>query len=103
MCCSAFSSWTASNRGHDVSNEINVKDDFTRRLLTVTDAQIQELTELLIDCVDGGASVSFMSPLTDAKASAFWRRVADAVSTGERALIVAQDDVGIAGTVQLIL
>ena len=50
-----------------------------RRLHTVDDAQIDELAELLIDCVQGGASVSFMHPLTRDRAVAFWRRVAQDV------------------------
>ena len=74
-----------------------------RRLLTVTDQQVQELAELLIDCVDGGASVSFMLPLPMAKARDFWRRVADGVVRGERALLAAEDAKGIVGTVQLVL
>ena len=47
-----------------------------RRLLTPTDAEIQGLAEVLIDCVHGGASVSFMSPLPLDKAAAFWRGIA---------------------------
>ncbi|HWZ59114.1 MAG TPA: GNAT family N-acetyltransferase [Gemmatimonadaceae bacterium] len=74
-----------------------------RRLVTVTDAEIDGLAELLIDCVEGGASVSFMHPLSRQKAVAFWRRVAEGVSRGERALLVADDDNGIVGTVQLVL
>ena len=35
-----------------------------RRLLTVDDAQINGLADVLIDCVDGGASVGFMQPMT---------------------------------------
>ena len=78
--------------------------DYTvRRLQTVTDAEVQDLCDVLIDCVDSGASVSFMSPLSVATASAFWHRVADGVARGERALLVAQDAGGIVGTVQLIL
>jgi GNAT superfamily N-acetyltransferase len=73
------------------------------RLERLTDAQIVELAHLLIDCVEGGASVSFMSPLSFDKASAFWRRVAEATARGERALLVAQDSGGIIGTVQLVL
>jgi GNAT superfamily N-acetyltransferase len=73
-----------------------------RRLMTVTDAQIQALAEVLIDCVAGGASVSFMSPLSVAKASAFWRAVADGVQAGQRALFVAEEEGRIVGTVQLI-
>jgi GNAT superfamily N-acetyltransferase len=74
-----------------------------RRLLQVTDADIAALADVLIDCVDGGASVSFMHPLTPDKATRFWREVAGAVARGERALLVAEDQAGIVGTVQLIL
>jgi GNAT superfamily N-acetyltransferase len=73
------------------------------RLHGATDPQIVALAHLLIDCVEGGASVSFMSPLSFDKASAFWRRVAEATARGERALLVAKDSGGIIGTVQLIL
>ena len=45
-----------------------------RRLLTPTDAEIQGLAEVLIDCVDGGASVSFMRPLPLDKAAALLAR-----------------------------
>ncbi|HSV54021.1 MAG TPA: GNAT family N-acetyltransferase [Burkholderiaceae bacterium] len=74
-----------------------------RRLATVADTQVQALAELLIDCVDGGASVSFMHPLSMSKALAFWRGVADGVAQGERGLLVAEDAAGIVGTVQLVL
>ena len=73
-----------------------------RRLQTVDDDQIEELASVLIDCVEGGASVSFMHPLTRERAAAFWRKVARGVAAGERALIVAEDADGICGTVQLI-
>jgi ribosomal protein S18 acetylase RimI-like enzyme len=69
----------------------------------VTDAQLEGLAEVLIDCVEGGASVSFMLPVSRERAVAFWRQVARDVATGERALIVAEDAVGICGTVQLLL
>ena len=74
-----------------------------RRLANVDDAAVRGLAELLIDCVEGGASVSFLQPLSLQKASAFWRRVGDDVATGGRALFVAEDDQGIVGTVQLVL
>lgn len=45
---------------------------------------------MLIDCVEGGASVSFMIPLTRERADAFWRRVADGVAAGDRLLLVAE-------------
>ncbi len=74
-----------------------------RRLTAVSDAQVRDLADLLIDCVDGGASVSFMHPLPLDKAEDFWRRVAQGVARGERVLLVAEDPGGICGTVQLVL
>ena len=64
---------------------------------------VEPLADVLIDCVEGGASVSFMLPLSRAKALAFWRGVAEGVERGERVLLVAEDDGGeVVGTVQLI-
>ena len=74
-----------------------------RRLHEVDAASIEGLVDVLVDCVEGGASVSFMQPLTRDKAVAFWRRVADGAAEGERALLVAEDARGVCGTVQLIL
>lgn len=74
-----------------------------RLLSTVTDTQQRDLAAVLADCVEGGASVSFMQPLTEERAHAFWRHVADGVARGERALLVAEDAEGIVGTVQLVL
>lgn len=74
-----------------------------RRLHAVDATQIGELAEVLIDCVDGGAGVSFMHPLSRDRAVAFWCRVARGVAAGERALLVAEDAQGICGTVQLTL
>jgi ribosomal protein S18 acetylase RimI-like enzyme len=74
-----------------------------RRLTAVNDAQIHELALVLIDCVEGGASVSFMHPLSLEKATVFWRGVAENVARQACALIIAEDDTGIVGTVQIIL
>ena len=74
-----------------------------RRLHAVDDAQIEGLADVLIDCVEGDASVSFMHPLSRERAVAFWRRVADGVAAGQRALLIAEDDEGLCGTVQLVL
>ena len=76
------------------------------RSLTAQEAgeRIADLSAVLVDCVDGGASVSFMAPLAREKAEGFWRRVAEDVASGNRALLVAEDRAGgeIVGTVQLI-
>jgi len=74
-----------------------------RRLQTVNDTQLQQLAELLIDCVEGDASVGFMHPLSLDQALAFWRRIADGAARGERVLLVVEDAEGIVGTVQVVL
>ncbi|MBM6594344.1 GNAT family N-acetyltransferase [Microvirga pudoricolor] len=65
---------------------------------------IGALSAVLMDCVEGGASVSFMTPLTRERAEAFWRGVADGVERGGRLLLAAQDeaDGSIVGTVQVV-
>jgi len=65
---------------------------------------VDALADLLIDSVEGGASVSFMLPLSRQKALAFWRNVADGVVQNERALLVAENSNGqIVGTVQIVM
>jgi len=71
--------------------------------MNVTESDIGGLAQVLIDCVAGGASVSFMTPLSTERASDFWRTVAANVASGRRALLVAEDAGAIVGTVQLIL
>jgi GNAT superfamily N-acetyltransferase len=84
----------------------NRPDGVTVRRLDPDDAAaaVPALAELLIDCVEGGASVSFMPPMTTEKAIHFWTMVAQGVKHGERALLVAEEGDGrIVGTVQLVL
>ena len=66
--------------------------------------EIRGLTDVLIDCVESGASVSFMAPLSREKATAFWRRMAASAQRGERVVLVASDASGdLVGTVQVIV
>jgi len=75
-----------------------------RRLQAIGDREIQGLSDVLIDCVEGGASVSFMLPMSRAKAETFWRSAAAGVARGERVVLSAEDETGsIVGTVQVIL
>lgn len=74
-----------------------------RQLHALDEAQVSELSDVLIDCVDDGASVGFMAPLSRERATQFWRNIAQGVARGERALLVAVDAHGICATVQLIL
>ena len=74
--------------------------------LTAADIRdnIPDLSDVLIDCVEAGASVGFLSPLSRDRADAFWLRIAVAVDADRRAVFVArQDGSRIDGTVQLVL
>lgn len=74
-----------------------------RCLETIGDREIQGLSAVLIDCVEGGASVSFMLPMSRAKAEAYWQSTSASVARGERVVLAAEDAVGtIVGTVQVI-
>jgi GNAT superfamily N-acetyltransferase len=61
------------------------------------------LAEILIACVEAGASVSFLPPLSREKAKAFWHRVAGEVGGGKRVLLAAWRDGVICGTGMLDL
>jgi GNAT superfamily N-acetyltransferase len=75
-----------------------------RCLETIGDREIDGLSDVLIDCVEGGSSVGFMLPMPRAKAEAFWHNTSASVAHGERVLLVAEDTAGaIVGTVQVIL
>ena len=67
----------------------------------VADGALDQLADVLVDCVEGGASVSFMSPLSHAEALAFFRRVGASVASGDTVLLTARLDGRIVGTVQL--
>jgi len=58
------------------------------------------LAAVMADCVWGGASVGFMSGLTLVEAEAFWR--GQTAADDGRAILVAEDDEGIFGVVQVI-
>jgi GNAT superfamily N-acetyltransferase len=74
-----------------------------RRVERLDEGLVAGLADVLVDCVEGGASVSFMLPLARERAAAFWREVGAGVAAGERVLLVAEDAAGICGTVQLLL
>ena len=81
-----------------MTSEVSVRRVGPNEAAACTDA----LADVLLDCVEGGASVSFMWPLPRERALAFWRGVAEGVARGERVLLIAEDAEGIVGTVQLV-
>lgn len=66
------------------------------------ESHLAALGALLVACVEDGASVSFVMPLTRPEAVAFWRdKILSSVREGESLLLVAQVAGRIAGVVQL--
>lgn len=65
-------------------------------------ARVEELADVLLDCVQGGASVSFMSDMSRDEARAFWQGAIVDAESGGRAIIVAESDGRIDGTVQTV-
>ncbi len=63
---------------------------------------ISRLADVLLDCVAGGASVSFMADLTKSAAEAFFLKCVDGVERGERILLAAFEGDELLGTVQVI-
>jgi GNAT superfamily N-acetyltransferase len=74
-----------------------------RRLTAVSDGDVRGLADVLIDIVEGGDSVGFMDPLPLRRAEDFWRGIGASAERGERAVLVAEDERGIIGTVHLVL
>ncbi len=74
------------------------------RRLSATEASalLGELAEVLVDCVDGGASVSFMPPFGKPEAEEFFRKIIQGVEAGDRILLAAFLDAKLAGTVQVV-
>lgn len=66
-------------------------------------AQMEGLAGVLVDCVEGGASVNFMEGYSLDEATLFFERVADAVDRGERLAFAALEGEEVLGTVQVIV
>src|SRR5258708_18582128 len=83
----------------------SLTDGFRIRRANSEPAIVEALADVLLDCVEGGASVGFMHPLPRAKAVAFWQSVLASAARGERIVLVAEDVESrtIVGTVQVVL
>ncbi|MCF1593612.1 GNAT family N-acetyltransferase [Streptomyces muensis] len=63
--------------------------------------RIEDLADLLVDTVTGGASVGFLASLDRTAALAWWKERAAAVATGQLAVWAAGEDGRTVGTVSL--
>jgi ribosomal protein S18 acetylase RimI-like enzyme len=80
---------------------VSAKAEITSLAAPVAEAALDQLATVLVDCVEGGASVSFMAPFSRAEALGFFRKVAGSVAAGDTILLAAKRDGKIVGTVQL--
>lgn len=93
-----------NHRIHRLLEALTIDTLTTRRVgANEASAYIGVPADVPIDCVEDGASVSFMVPLSQDKVRAFWRDVAEGAARGERAPLIAGDEAdAIYGTVQLV-
>jgi ribosomal protein S18 acetylase RimI-like enzyme len=80
---------------------MNAKPDILVLDAAAAHGAIDELADVLVDCVEGGASVSFMLPFARDDAAKFFEKVIASVARGETVLVAARLDGRIVGTVQL--
>ncbi|MFL5962367.1 MAG: GNAT family N-acetyltransferase [Gaiellaceae bacterium] len=66
-------------------------------------AQLDALASVLLDCVEGGASVSYLAPFSHEQASSAFEAVAADVEQGRRLVLAAFANGDLVGTVQVIL
>jgi GNAT superfamily N-acetyltransferase len=80
---------------------VSATAEISRLEAPISEAALDQLASVLVDCVEGGASVSFMAPFSHEQGLAFFRKVANSVVAGDTVLLVAKLDGKIVGTVQL--
>jgi GNAT superfamily N-acetyltransferase len=80
---------------------VNDKADIVVLDAAAVMAAANDLGRVLVDCVEGGASINFVHPYSHEEAVAFFRKVASDVARGETILLAARFGSSIVGTVQL--
>ncbi|WP_206060546.1 GNAT family N-acetyltransferase [Nitrincola alkalilacustris] len=71
-----------------------------RRITTTEPDTLMQLSELLIDAIEGGASVGFLSPVSRSSIELYWQGVLSALDKG-LVLLLAEEEGRIVGSVQL--
>ncbi len=79
-------------------------DSFHIRRARPDSATAEALATVTQDCVEGGASIGFMLPVSRARLLEFWSNVLASAERGERIVFVAEDAASgqILGTVQVV-
>jgi GNAT superfamily N-acetyltransferase len=68
-----------------------------------TELCLSELSAVMVDCVEGGASMGYMSPFSMQEAFGFWRAVVDDIAKGWVLHLAAFEEATLVGTVQVVL
>ncbi|TPM38642.1 GNAT family N-acetyltransferase [Mesorhizobium sp. B2-3-4] len=71
--------------------------------LTASEETLELLSDLLVETVAAGGSVSFMHPLAPEAASAFWEKSLASAARGERTVLGAWEGEVLVGTVTVLL
>jgi acetyltransferase len=69
----------------------------------VAPGDVDDLVSLFIECVDGGASMGYLAPLTARDSADFWRTILGELSGGYRIMTVAREAGRIVGSAQLAI
>ena len=64
-------------------------------------AYTEELVDLLCDCVDTGASIGFLPPMSELEAKSHWISVQEAVDANASLMLIDKEDDRLLGSVQL--
>ncbi len=65
---------------------------------------VRAVAELLIACVEGGASIGFLAPMKPEEAEEYWRKIGSELAAGSRVLLVGRESETrrIVGAAQLV-
>jgi GNAT superfamily N-acetyltransferase len=86
-----------------VAHELSGRIEIRRLAADELSDNLDGLADVLLDCVAGGASVSYMWPFSRADALAAYATFAAEIDQGRRVLLAAFADGRLVGTVQVIL
>ena len=71
--------------------------------VSTTSGAVEQLHTLLIDCIESGASVGFLTPVDEVEVKEYWSSVEGDLQSGARKLFLAYDNGNVIGAVQLAL
>jgi ribosomal protein S18 acetylase RimI-like enzyme len=91
------------HRRRNPHQELTAMAEIVIKRLDASNGIRATLTDLLIETVASGGSVSFMHPLSPEDADAFWDEALAAAGRGERIVFGAWEGDALAGTVTLLL